>query len=141
VVAVMEYLGTGQVLRLTGLTFRQLDHMLRRHMLALPGQNTPGMGKRRYYTPEQVRRLQVGAAVGLAMGSWSDQGILPSAVRYVMSGPSPMPTNLVAITHEVQYIDTVAEIQMEPPTATVLVKMPELWPDVSPETYKKVMGT
>jgi len=67
------------VVRATGLTYRQLDHMLRRRYVDVPDP-TPGTGNPRHFTAEQLDRIG-------AIHALISAGLKPSRAAEIAQNP------------------------------------------------------
>jgi hypothetical protein len=135
----MESLRAGQVMRLIGITHRQLDHLT--HDLELPVSG----GYHRWWDPGLVRRIQVMATLARAnpfpvhqMGAQLSHAL---AAR-VMAGPEPEPVRFVTMTHdgEIRYVTFLADLEPYMESMALVAVMPALWPDIGEAEYRRVMG-
>jgi DNA-binding transcriptional MerR regulator len=70
---------TDDVVRATGLTFRQVDHMLRRRYVDVPDP-TPGTGRPRHFTDDELDRVGIIKAL-------VDAGLRPSRAAEIAQNP------------------------------------------------------
>lgn len=82
--------GSVQVCDLLDVTYRQLDYLTRTGAVTGPGMNK-GSGSRRYFTPDQVKRLAVARrlAANLPTTRATSGSVWPTLAAAVMAGPAP----------------------------------------------------
>lgn len=132
-------LQAGAIMKLIGVTHRQLDYLT--HKLDLP---TDG-AYHRLWDPDVIRRLQ--AAVALARAnpfSRKKEGVELSlkVAGAVMAGPPPQPTRWVALVDgtDVHYVNYLSDLEAYATQRVSLALLPALWPDIPEEDKIRIMS-
>ena len=123
----MVQLSTNEAAKLAGLTFRQLDYLVRQDVVQ---RQPPKRYNKRGWDADTIHRLQVAAALAKVSGNLGGRPFsqLPAIMRAVNASFEPVPARFVGLSDgQVYYMDSAVSVAAFASIGGIVAPMPTLW--------------